>query len=109
MLAVTEPGVEVLSAMVSTQLLKTALLENIFGYHAHLNPCPILLVQPKDDAAEAFSKERIAPMIRVTPVLKGLVGHRHTRTSEDTLTFKAAFWRSWVPVAPTTWLAARSD
>lgn len=89
MLAVTEPGVEVLSAMVSTQLLKTALLENIFGYHAHLNPCPILLVQPKDDAAEAFSKERIAPMIRVTPVLKGLVGHRHTRTSEDTLTFKS--------------------
>lgn len=89
MLAVTEPGVEVLSAMVSTQLLKTALLENIFGYHAHLNPCPILLVQPKDDAAEAFSKERIAPMIRATPVLKGLVGHRHTRTSEDTLTFKS--------------------
>ncbi|PZU71663.1 MAG: terminase [Brevundimonas sp.] len=89
MMAVTEPGVETLSGMVSTQLLKTALLENIFGYFAHLDPCPILLVQPKDDAAEAFSKERIAPMIRVTPALKGLVGHRHTRTSEDTLTFKS--------------------
>lgn len=89
MLAVTEPGVEIISGMVSTQLLKTALLENVFGYHAHLDPCPILLVQPKDDAAEAFSKERIAPMIRVTPVLKGLVGHRHTRTSEDTLTYKS--------------------
>lgn len=89
MLAVTEPGVEIETAMVSTQLLKTALLENIFGYHAHLNPCPILLVQPKEDAAEAFSKERIAPMIRVTPALKGLVGHRHTRKSEDTLLYKS--------------------
>lgn len=89
MLAVTEPGVEVLTCMVSTQLLKTALLENIFGYHAHLDPCPILLVQPKEDAAEAFSKERIAPMVRVTPALKALVGHRHTRKSEDTLLYKA--------------------
>ncbi|WP_332657436.1 phage terminase large subunit family protein [Brevundimonas sp.] len=89
MLAVTEPGVEVETCMVSTQLLKTALLENIFGYHAHLDPCPILLVQPKEDAAEAFSKERIAPMVRVTPVLKALVGHRHTRKSEDTLLYKA--------------------
>lgn len=89
MLAVTEPGVRVLTAMVSTQLLKTALLENIFGYHAHIDPCPILLVQPKEDAAEAFSKERIAPMVRVTPVLRDLVGHRHTRKSEDTLLYKA--------------------
>lgn len=89
MLAMTEPGVEVLTCMVSTQLLKTALLENIFGYHAHIDPCPILLVQPKEDAAEAFSKERIAPMVRVTPVLRDLVGHRHTRKSEDTLLYKS--------------------
>jgi phage terminase large subunit GpA-like protein len=89
MLAKTEPGVEILTAMVSTQLLKTALLENIFGYHAHLDPCPMLMVQPKEDAAEAFSKERIAPLIRVTPALKGLVGHRHTRKSEDTLLYKS--------------------
>lgn len=89
MLAMTEPGVEIITAMVSTQLLKTALLENIVGYHAHIDPCPILLVQPKEDAAEAFSKERIAPMIRVTPVLNGLIGHRHTRKSEDTLLYKS--------------------
>src|SRR5690242_9807897 len=40
MLAVTEPGVHVITVMVSTQLLKTALLENVFGYFAHLDPCP---------------------------------------------------------------------
>lgn len=85
----TEPGVSVLTVMVSTQILKTALLENIFGYHAHLDPCPILLVQPKEDAAEAFSKERIAPMVRVTPVLKAVVGNRRTRRAEDTLLYKS--------------------
>lgn len=89
MMAVTEPGVHIITTMVSTQLLKTALLENIFGYFAHLDPCPILLLQPKEAAAEQFSKERISPMIRVTPVLRDLVGTSKTRNADETLLFKA--------------------
>ena len=89
MLAVTEPGVHIITTMVSTQLLKTALLENIFGYFAHLDPCPILLLQPKEAAAEQFSKERISPLIRVTPVLRDLVGTSKTRNADETLLFKA--------------------
>lgn len=89
MLAVTEPGVHVITAMVATQLLKTSLLENIVGYHAHLDPCPMLLVQPKEDAAEQFSRERIAPFIKATPVLKDLIGSANTRTSDDTLLYKS--------------------
>lgn len=89
MMAVTEPGVHVITTMVSTQLLKTALLENIFGYFAHLDPCPILLLQPKEAAAEQFSKERISPLIRVTPVLRDLVGTSKTRNADETLLFKA--------------------
>jgi phage terminase large subunit GpA-like protein len=34
-----------------------------FGYFAHLDPCPILLLQPKEEAAEQFSKERISPLV----------------------------------------------
>ena len=89
MLAVTEPGVHVITAMVATQLLKTSLIENIVGYHAHLDPCPMLLVQPKDEAAEQFSKERIAPFIKATPVLRELVGSAKTRDSGDTLLYKS--------------------
>lgn len=89
MLAVTEPGVQVLTAQVCTQLLKTTLLENIFGFFAHLDPCPMLLVQPGDTDAEGFSKERIGPMISATPVLRELVGTRKTRSAEETLTYKA--------------------
>lgn len=88
MLAVTEPGVHIISAMCATQLLKTSLLENVTGYHAHLDPCPILLLQPKDDAAEQFSKERVAPFIKATPVLRDLMGAGKTRSSDDTLLYK---------------------
>ena len=89
MLAVTEPGVHIITAMVSTQLLKTALLENVFGYFAHLDPCPMLLLQPKEDAAEQFSKERVTPMVKATPVLRELIGTGKTRNSDETLLYKA--------------------
>jgi phage terminase large subunit GpA-like protein len=89
MLAVTEPGVHIITVMVATQLLKTSLLENTSGYFAHLDPCPMLLVQPKDEAAEQFSKERITPMIKATPVLRALIGTGKTRSAEETLLYKS--------------------
>ena len=89
MLAVTEPGVATLTVMVCTQLLKTALIENAFGFFAHLDPSPMLMLQPKEDAAEQFSKERITPLIRATPVLRELVGTRKTRNPDETLRYKA--------------------
>lgn len=88
MLAVTEPGVETITAMSCTQLMKTALLENIFGYFAHLDPCPMLLLQPKEEAAQQFSKERITPLISATPVLRALVGSRKTRNKDETILSK---------------------
>lgn len=88
MLAVTEPGVRTITAMVCTQMLKTSLLLNIFGFLAHLDPCPILLVQPKEEAAIKFSKERIGPTIRVTPVLRKLIGRKKSRDDVATTDFK---------------------
>ncbi|MFT3968487.1 MAG: phage terminase large subunit family protein, partial [Sphingobium sp.] len=89
MLSATEPGVHIITAMVCTQLMKTALIENIFGYYAHLDPCPMLIVQPKEDAAEQFSKERITPLIRSTPRLRKLIGTGKTRNADETLLYKA--------------------
>ncbi|MGL4858776.1 MAG: terminase gpA endonuclease subunit, partial [Enterobacteriaceae bacterium] len=89
MLAVTEPGVHIITVMCCTQLMKTALLENTFGYFAHLDPCPMLLLQPKEDAAEQFSKERITPLVRVTPELRKLVGTGKQKKSDETLLYKA--------------------
>ena len=89
MLAVTEPGVATITVMVCTQLMKTALIENAFGFFAHLDPSPMLMLQPKEDAAEQFSKERITPLIRATPVLRELVGTRKTRNADETLRYKS--------------------
>lgn len=89
MLAATESGVHIITVMCCTQLMKTALLENLFGYFAHLDPCPMLLLQPKEDAAEQFSKERITPLVRVTPVLRQLVGGNKQKNSKETLLYKS--------------------
>lgn len=88
MLAITEPGVHVITAMAARQVLKTSLLLNAFGYFAHLDPCPMLLVQPKEETAQKFSKERITGTIRATPVLRDLVGTRKTRSSDETIGYK---------------------
>lgn len=88
MMAVTEPGVRRITAMTCTQLLKTTLLENTLGYFMHLDPCPILLTQPKDEAVDAFSKERFVPMVKASPVLAEIMSDRRTRISEDTIKFK---------------------
>lgn len=89
MLSVTESGVHTITVMCCTQLMKTALLENVFGYFAHLDPCPMLLLQPKEDAAEQFSKERITPLVRVTPVLRKIIGVSKQKTSKETLLYKS--------------------
>lgn len=88
MLAVDEPGVETISLMVATQTLKTELLLNTAARLIHLDPCPILVVYPNEDAAQAFSKERLTPMISETPVLRDLVGNPRSRKSENTIEVK---------------------
>lgn len=88
MMAVTEPGVQTVTAMCCTQVLKTELLMNTLGYFAHLDPAPMLVLQPKDELVDAFSKERIAPMIASSPELRKIMGDHRTRTGDDTLRFK---------------------
>lgn len=88
MLWATEPGVRTISLMACTQLLKTTVIENIIGRFVHLDPCPILCVFPKDDAAETFSKDRLAPMIRDTPKLRDLFGEAKATDAGATLTHK---------------------
>jgi phage terminase large subunit GpA-like protein len=74
MMAVTERGVRDITCMTCTQLLKTSLLENVIGYFSHLDPCPMLLTEPKEDSVRAFSKERLVPMAKASPVLTPLLG-----------------------------------
>lgn len=69
----------------ATQMLKTEAILNSIGYFAHQDPGPILVLQPRDADAKAFSKERIAPMIRDTPVLRAIFAESKSRISSNTI------------------------
>jgi len=58
--------------MSSAQVGKTEVINNVIGFHIHQDPAPILLVQPTIEMAETWSKDRLAPMLRDTPVLRSL-------------------------------------
>lgn len=74
--------------MSSAQIGKTSIVENIVGYFIHLDPSPILVVEPTLDMSEALSKDRLAPMFRDTPVLAGKVADARSRDSGNTLLHK---------------------
>ena len=69
-----------------SQLGKTELLLNVIGFHVAHDPAPILVVQPTGHKgmAETFSKDRLAPMLRDTPCLKGKVKDPRSRDSGNT-------------------------
>src|SRR5262245_51183467 len=71
--AVTDPAVHTIIAMLASQVGKTELLLNVIGYFMQHDPAPLLLLQPTLEIAEAFSKDRLAPMVRDTPSLRELV------------------------------------
>jgi phage terminase large subunit GpA-like protein len=69
----------------ASQLTKSTLIENAMMYRMKRMPSPIVIVQPKIEAAEAWAKERFRPMVRATPLLKKLV--KTGRTSGATLRY----------------------
>lgn len=75
--------------MSSAQVGKTEMLLNIVGYYIDYDASPILLLQPTLSMAEAFSKDRLAPMLRDTPALAGCVKDPRARDSGNTLLHKS--------------------
>lgn len=72
MLAVTDRDTHTVTVMSGTQVIKTELLINTAAYYIAQDPSPILFVQPTQNAAESFSKERFSPTIEYTPQLRNL-------------------------------------
>lgn len=74
----TQEGVAGIVLMLGSQLGKSETLNNIVGWIIHINQCPTMLVQPTETLAVEYSKERITPMLRDTPVLAEIM-----KTSRD--------------------------
>lgn len=69
----TDPHTVEITVACSTQTVKTLLIQCAMAYCIVEDQGPILIVQPKQDDAKAFSKERLGPMIRDCPALRGLI------------------------------------
>lgn len=82
--AVNDPAVETIVVMASSQVGKSEIINNTIGYFIDYDPSPMMLVQPTIDLAQAYSKDRIAPMLRDTPALKNKVKDVKSRDSENT-------------------------
>ncbi|MBQ8507208.1 MAG: phage terminase large subunit family protein [Clostridia bacterium] len=84
----TQPGIWKIVVKASSQVGKSELVLNMMGRAIHLEPGPMLYVQPTDDMAEDYSKRRIAPMIAACPVLRSKVYAAKGRDSGNTITMK---------------------
>lgn len=82
--SVNDPTVDETVAMTSAQIGKTELLLNAIGYFIDYDPCPIMLVQPSLELGEAFSTDRLAPMIRDTPSIRNKVKESKSREAGNT-------------------------
>jgi phage terminase large subunit GpA-like protein len=86
--AVNDPTVETLVVQSSAQIGKTEILQNIIAYYIDQDPGPMLLVQPTLEMAQAWSKDRLAPMLRDCPQLQGKVHDWKARDSAQTILHK---------------------
>jgi len=86
--AVADETVREIWVMKSAQVGWTEILNNVIGYHIHQDPAPMLLVQPTLEMAEAWSKDRLAPMVRDTPALAERIADPRARDSGNTLLHK---------------------
>lgn len=86
--ALSDPYIETVVVMSSAQVGKTEILNNAVGYFISQDPSPMLVVQPTLDMAQTWSKDRLAPMLRDTPILGGLVKDPRSRDSGNTTLHK---------------------
>lgn len=86
--AVNDPRILEIWCQKSAQVGWTETLNNVVGYFADQDPSPVLLVQPSVDLGEAWSKDRLAPMIRDTPCLRGKIADARSRDSGNTVLHK---------------------
>lgn len=64
---------------------KTEILLCVAGFFIHAEPSPVLVKYPNLSDAEAFSKNKLDPMIRATPVLRDIFGDEKSRDGSNTI------------------------
>lgn len=83
--AICDVSIQKVVVMSAAQIGKTdGFILNPIGYFMHYDPSPIMVLQPTIQMGEAFSKDRLSPMIRDTPILRERVNDK-ARNSGNTI------------------------
>jgi len=82
--AITDEKIDEVVVMSSAQVGKTEIILNTIGYYISQDASPIMCIQPTLDMAATFSKDRLSPMLRDTPVLANKVKNPRSRDSNNT-------------------------
>lgn len=85
MRAFTDPNVNRIVMVASSQVGKSELELNIIGYIIAQDPGSILYIQPAEADGKKFSRQRIAPMIKACPSLRGKVADVKSRDGGNTI------------------------
>lgn len=83
--AITDPAVTRVTVMKSARVGYTRTLDLAVGYFVHQDPSPVMVVQPRVEDAEDYSKTEIAPMLRDTPELAAIAGNPKAKDSNQTI------------------------
>tara|TARA_Y100000782_G_scaffold71835_2_gene77661 strand:- start:17767 stop:19800 length:2034 start_codon:yes stop_codon:yes gene_type:complete len=86
--ALDDPTIREVVGVKSSQVAWTdGVWNNYLGKRIHLDPCPILMLMPKDSSINKYLRTKFTPMIKATPVLADLV-NLTSRSSENTRDYK---------------------
>jgi phage terminase large subunit GpA-like protein len=86
---------EVVVFMAPSQAGKTETINNFVGYIIDQDPGPILLIQEDLINAKAWSKDRLDPMLRDTPCLRGKIGTARGIAAHDAVTSNEILHKSF--------------
>ena len=85
----TDPTVEKIVCQKSAQVAWTdGVVNNSVGYYVDHEPSPILILFPTSKMADRYSKEKLAPMIRDSKVLRNKIAESKSRDSGNTILSK---------------------
>ena len=84
----SDDEVEEIVFIKGAQVGGTQVLTNAIAWKIVHDPGPIMIIQPNKEVADRFSKERMAPLIASTPVVKALVAEPTNRDSDNTIAHK---------------------
>jgi len=83
--AFTDPTIDTITMMKAARVGFTKVLDHAVGYFLSQDPSPILIVQPRVEDAEDYSKTEIVPMLRDIAPLAAIAGDPKAKQTGQTI------------------------